>query len=604
MAPILAALFICALYVCVTSRQETVHAGGKCNPYCAETSLRVIPETQLPPPPVNQVFKDPDFGSRMLRVTDESGIHGQLAGFNFMTNSSAETNEWGKFDPRLGPHGGYHFYVTTSGGGAVFFTMDADTMQVTPVCGSLPRCRLSAPGTFSYTDPNVFYTHLERTGSKIDAYDLVSGKQWQVYDFSKCPNIPHDFSGYEGGITNSGDDNQFLVYFGGRIQGFTTLVAYYDRSTDRCYWYDTRTGTVGGTQMATTSVSASMLPTPGAPVLKPTTGTLPAGDYYVQVTASTRMNPAPGETLPSPESHIRLESSGGIEVSPPAVDNPWQLNVVGYSVYMATAPGREKQQATLQPLSAAYVQASKLKDGPAPPTISTAGHNVHNARLSRDGKVVRVNSQQRGGMTFWIPGTTKISACWNQGPAPNAGFAGRCGGHTVLGYTHLINNGGPGPYASLLLRPLSNLDETRQLLPRDPGVLPDMDTHWSWDNANPSDSAPVCGSFSRGSFRIQGDGTLKRTNPLLAIQQPWDREIVCVATNGPPTVWRFAHHRATGACNSNARDGSCFGAIAIGNVSQDGKFYLFSSDWEWTLGGNGCPTSGRCRVDSFIVELK
>jgi hypothetical protein len=133
--------------------------------------------------------------------------------------------------------------------------------------------------------------------------------------------------------------------------------------------------------------------------------------------------------------------------------------------------------------------------------------------------------------------------------------------------------------------------------------------HWSWNNVDPSDTEPVCGAYTRSNPRLQGDGTLNpATNPVLSIQQAWDREIVCVATSGPPKVWRFAHHRATGACNANGKGGSCFSAIAIGNVSQDGKFFLFNSDWDWSLGNDrhfpGCPTSGRCRVDGFIVELK
>ena len=556
---------------------------------------------------MNQVFTDPDFGSRMVRVTDAGGIDGQLSGMSFTTNSSAEINEWGKFDPALGPHGGYYFYVMTSGGGAVFFSMDALTMQVTPRCGSQPSCRFRSDGTFSYVDPNLVYGHFEGPGNKIDVFDLTRGKQSTVYDFSKCPNIPREFAGYQGSLTNSGDDSKFSSYFGGRAQGFTTLVTYYDRTADRCYWYDTATGTMGGTGMRNTPVSVGMLPPPGAPNLKATEGNLPAGDYYVEITASTRMNPEPGETASSPEAHIKLNSPAGIEVAAPTLDNPYRLAVTGYNVYIGDSPGREMRQATLQPLSTAYVQSGKPRNGPPPPPTTTAGYNIHNARLSRDGKVVRINPQQSRGIYFWTPGTTKVSECPISGAGPRE-LANFCGGHAVLGYSHMINHDGPAPYASLLLRSLSDLDHATELLPTNPGVPADMDTHWSWNDADVSDSTPVCGAFSASSFRVQGDGTERPTNPLLAVRQAWDREIVCVATSGPPTVWRFVHHRATGACNSNARDGSCFGAIAIGNVSQDGKFYLFSTDWEWSLGGDnkfpGCPTSGRCRADSFIVELK
>jgi hypothetical protein len=594
----------CLLLVSAASSQaQQIQSDKAVSRYSADSTLEVRPETALPPPPVNQVFRDPDFGSRMVRVTDASGIRGHLTGFSFITDSSAETNAWGKLDPKLGHHGGYYFYVTTSGGGSVFFVMDALTMQVKPICVSASDCRFPAQGNFSYTQPDVVYGQFEKSGVLLDAYHIAKDKQSRIYDFSQCPNIPRNFSGYEGSVSNSGDDTKFAVYLGGRAQGFTTLVAYYDRFTDRCYWYDTATGTVGGSKVANASVTGGTLPRPPLPMLKATKGNLPPGDYFVQLTASTRLNPGPGETLPSAEAQIKLDSPGGIEISPPMLENPQRFELLGYSVYIGTAPNKEMRQAALRPLNTPYVQALPLSTGLLPPTMSTAGYNVHNARLSRDGKVVRINSQQNGTIYFWTPGTNQISRC-GTGAMGAKTLASFCGGHTALGYSHMINHDGPGSYTSLLLRPLSDLSHATELLPTSPGVHADMDTHWSWNNADPSDSTPVCGAFSAASFRTKGDGTQGPTNPLLAIRQPWDREIVCVATTGPPTVWRFAHHRATGACNSYALDGSCFGSIAIGNVSQDGKFYLFSSDWEWSLGGSGCPSIGKCRIDSFIVELK
>jgi hypothetical protein len=222
---------------------------------------------------------------------------------------------------------------------------------------------------------------------------------------------------------------------------------------------------------------------------------------------------------------------------------------------------------------------------------------------------VKVIPQNGQALYLWRPGTTDVSVCSTHGEGKGPDIASFCGGHTVLGYTHLINAGGPGGNASLLMRPTSNLGRVTQLLSSEITVPMSMDSHWSWNNTDPSDSAPVCGAYSRSSFKLQGDGTRNTsTNPLLAVRQAFDREIVCVATAGTPTVWRFAHHHATGACNARAKDGSCFNAIAIGNVSQDGKFFLFSSDWDWSLGSDphapGCPSSGRCRVDTFIVELK
>ncbi|HWW13940.1 MAG TPA: hypothetical protein VN310_04695 [Candidatus Dormibacteraeota bacterium] len=577
-------------------------------PYCADTSRQFKPETVYAPPRPNQIFRDPEFGSRLIRITDESGIDGNLPGFSFGTNSGGEANEWGKLDPSLGPNGGYYFYITTSGGGVVPFSMDAATMQVTPHCGGLKMCRLQGDPSFSYVDPKLLYGHFG-SNNLIAAYNIASGKQTTVYDLNKCSNLPDDLSGYPAAISNSGDDTKFANYSGGKMQGWGHLVTFYDRSSDHCYWYDTATGRLGGSDMATVQVKQGVLPPPSAPRLSSTSGNLPAGDYYVQLSINTLLHPDLGETLPSPEAHIHLNSTGGIAISPPEIDNPYRTNIKGYSVYIGTAPGQEQRQASALPVQNSYNQSAPLSKGPSPPKTGTAGFDVHNARVSRDGKVVKIIPQAAQALYLWMPGTTNISACSTRGEGHAPELASFCGGHTVLGYTHLINADGPGSNASLLMRPMSDLNHAVQLLPPEISVPLSMDVHWSWNNADPMDSTPVCGTYSRSSTRLQGDGTRNpATNPVIADRQAWDREVVCAATSVPPKVWRFAHHHATGACNASAKDGSCFMSIAIGNVSQDGKFFLFSSDWDWSLGSDphnpGCPTSGRCRVDAFIVELK
>jgi hypothetical protein len=575
--------------------------------YCADSSRDFRPESPIPPPPVNQVFRDPEFGSRIVRVTDEAGVGGVFPGFSFNTNSSAEINEWGKFNPSLGPNGGYYFYVFAAGAGAVLFSLDASTMQVTPHCEGLPRCHLARGGSFSYTDPNVIYGSFD-SNSTIDSYNIATRKQTTIYDFRKCPGLPADLSGYPGSLSNSGDDTKFSGYAGGRMQGWGSLATYYDRTTGHCYWYDTGTGTVGGTGMSATHVSAVVLAPPAAPHLSATSGNLPAGDYYVQLTVNTLRHPDLGETLPSPEAHIHLDSSGGIAIAPPEIDNAYGLVLAGYNVYIGESSGKEMRQAEIRNVSAGYAQSSSISKGKTPPNNTTAGYDIHNVRVSRDGKYVRVGPQNGASLVFWMPGTTNVSACWSGGKGPGD-IASFCGGHKVMGFTHMINPGGPGGDNSLLIRPLDDLARTTQLLAPEITMPKSMDVHLSWNNADPNDSTPVCGAYSRSSFKLQGDGTLNpATNPVLSVRQAWDREIFCAATSGKPRVWRFAHHHATGACNASAKDGSCFNAIAIGDVSQDGKFFLFSSDWDWKLGSDhnapGCPSSGRCRVDAFIVELK
>jgi hypothetical protein len=103
-----------------------------------------------------------------------------------------------------------------------------------------------------------------------------------------------------------------------------------------------------------------------------------------------------------------------------------------------------------------------------------------------------------------------------------------------------------------------------------------------------NDSSPVC--FS----------TYRPTNPdtpgvAPIVTGPWDNEIDCAETDAKASkVWRFAHTYST------ARNG--FWSTPRGNVSPDGRFFMFTSDWEDQLGR--APNGRQYRSDVFIVELK
>ena len=56
-------------------------------------------------------------------------------------------------------------------------------------------------------------------------------------------------------------------------------------------------------------------------------------------------------------------------------------------------------------------------------------------------------------------------------------------------------------------------------------------------------------------------------------------------------VWRFAHTYST------AKNG--FWSTPRGHVSQDGRFFMFTSDWEDQLG----KAPSKYRTDVFVVEL-
>jgi hypothetical protein len=605
--------------------------GGPSN-YCANSTRELVPETRMVPPPANRPFRDPDFGSRMVRVTDAH----TMGGISFHTDSAGETNEWGRFDPRIGRHGGYRFWVDANGGGALPYELDATTMEVVQITGRHARGlrrmgTLPVAGEFSYTNPDVLFG---AWGTKIMEYSFTTGKVKQIYDFDRCPGLPKHLEKHmhTGGFTISGDDTKFAYTFGGGEQDQSKLAVFYDRSAKRgagaCYWYDSKFGAVGGTSMPPGRVEGGVgqLAAPAAPnvTASPGSGNLPPGDYYVEITARSRLDQHFGETLPSPEDGpIHLASAGSLTITFPALSNPDLLSLPPknsgcwtntphcppFDVYIGTSSGSERLQNTREPVGGrSYTQASPLlMSSPHPPSTNTAGYTIHDARMSKSGSEVRITEAFRGTEYFWVPGTAKITPCitW----PPNRQVAGYCGGHLAMGYSHLVNATGYFDDLGVVIHPLSDLKQWRLLV--DPLPKPvewREDKHFSWSDANPSDTMPVCGSLYVDANVRRGNGTQNvLTNPPLQIRRAWDREIFCLATTGPSKVWRFAHDRATGTSNASAPVSTDFWATPRGNVSQDGKFYIFTSNWEWSLGNengsHGCPTRGTCRTDVFIVEL-
>lgn len=105
--------------------------------------------------------------------------------------------------------------------------------------------------------------------------------------------------------------------------------------------------------------------------------------------------------------------------------------------------------------------------------------------------------------------------------------------------------------------------------------------HSSWFNASTNPNAPIL--FSRYDI----------TPPPTTL--PWMAEILLAATDGSNTVWRFAH---------NHNGGNTFYGQAFAQISNDGRWVLFSSYWGGTLGSSGGDFGLSTRLDTFIVELR
>src|SRR5262249_6237812 len=87
----------------------------------------------------------------------------------------------------------------------------------------------------------------------------------------------------------------------------------------------------------------------------------------------------------------------------------------------------------------------------------------------------------------------------------------------------------------------------------------------------------------------------------------WDDEIVAIQTDAAAganaTVWRFAHHRSDVGYDGNPSQ-VAFWYQPHPNVSQDGRWVLFTSNWEKTLGTDPAGDAGTAaRQDVFLLAL-
>jgi hypothetical protein len=116
-----------------------------------------------------------------------------------------------------------------------------------------------------------------------------------------------------------------------------------------------------------------------------------------------------------------------------------------------------------------------------------------------------------------------------------------------------------------------------------------MDDHESWNNAQPDRLVPLISSTYR-----YGNNT--------APWRAWDDEIIALDVNAGSgaTVWRFAHHRSNVASDSDPTV-PYFWYEPIANVSPDGRWVLFTSNWEKTLGTDS--SEGTARQDVFLLQL-
>jgi hypothetical protein len=232
------------------------------------------------------------------------------------------------------------------------------------------------------------------------------------------------------------------------------------------------------------------------------------------------------------------------------------------------------------------------------PTNIPLNFKIHAAAIDRSGRYVTVYPT---GPDLQKPRSAAPAYVWDTLTNTFTAIplvAAIAGGHDAYGFGYRVNQDSTATSwdaAQWQLRSLATPLATLQLIT--PVLRPEEEflaDHPSWHNAQPERLVP----FIDANYRY-GTTTVE--------WRAWDEEIFAVQTEGAgggASVWRFAHHRSAVASDVDPT-WIGFWYTPRPNVSPDGRWALFTSNWEKTLGTDPRgDSSSTHRQDVFLVELE
>lgn len=211
-------------------------------------------KTPMLPPPVNTVFKEPDFGTSMIRVTNQNT--NPTVPLSYFYNSAGSTNEWSA--------DGRKFFVIGQNAIDLAFAFDPATMAISSLppapSGQGLRLPLRPDATFSFVDSDLMFGTTFAAPLTISQYRFSTNAVTPILDVTTCTTQPplqkgNNFS--SDGMATSADDSRLTVSAGGKQFGKNFVVIVYDKNLG-CRWYNTQTGQIGGAwgQAGTVSIPA------------------------------------------------------------------------------------------------------------------------------------------------------------------------------------------------------------------------------------------------------------------------------------------------------------------------------------------------------------
>jgi hypothetical protein len=236
------------------------------------------------------------------------------------------------------------------------------------------------------------------------------------------------------------------------------------------------------------------------------------------------------------------------------------------------------------------------------PTNITLNFRLHSTAMDKSGRFVflhprtpdRSAPRNASPVYLWDTATDVFTAVTSGGADGSPNMLPF--GHDTTGYGYWANQdcctSTTWDAAQWQFRSLTALGATRDLI--NPVLTPKevyLSDHSTWNNAQPNVLVP----FISSTYRY-GNNTVA--------WRAWDDEIIALQTNMPTgssaTVWRFGHHRSNVADEADPTR-SFFWYQPIANVAPNGRWAIFTSNWEKTLGIDAA--DGHYRQDVFVIEL-
>jgi hypothetical protein len=379
----------------------------------------------------------------------------------------------------------------------------------------------------------------------------------ELYDFTNCGFPPGWWFFANSGI--GGSDTVFAGATG--VQDTDNRIYAYNASTNTCYFYNTRFGIIR-------SATGTQSPTTGTATCDGTSSlTWASGSSF-----ATGLNTWAG-------ANISLGSAGVFQVA--SVQSSTSLTLgytcpsgtYSYSIYPGTYVG------TITP--------------------STDLYSVHDARIDPSGTWLIVEQGQEcyssscNVIHAWKIGTTTVNDCIWQAWGTDSGSCASHYTETASGWINADDAFYPTLNPTMQYRTWANVSTTTSSDVRSLNSVP-ANVFSTFDDHPTAKNDPL------GTHAYPVFSSTYAPESYLQITEPFSNEVIAWSQSGGP-VLRFGH-------TFNTSLSPFFTATyAIGAVSSTGKYYIYTTDGEGTLGsGTGettCSITETCRSDVFILRL-